>query len=648
VLVVNAFLAVRSTGANLAQYLTTMLLWAGCGFAVVMALRAQFRARVRERRAVEVAAEMIQRRRWSAAGVVLESVLARPMRAEPVRIRALTLLSMLLLRYERGEAALSVQEDLLSEDFADGLMVLTVKLSRAAALLREDRLFDADRAIADLRRGVARLRRFVADRAEELARARAAGNGNKPGPQGNAPGPGDDARGDGGLAEEGRDDDDDEALPDLAEAAQETIMSPSDDQDIVAQATAALGLIEMYRDVKTGHPTDAIDAYRAKLPAMRDALGHRVADVHALAARALDLLNRPDEAAAAYERATLLAPAAELHHRYIELDPLLGRYKPAAAPPAIMEVAPGAASSDFFSGSVMGAANAGESAAAPTNAPRGVVDTATAIRLLGQGILLGRLCLFGLFALAAALTVFGGAAPRWLGYRPDLSGILILLLAAWVLFIVLQRRSARSAGIVNGLVAAGAADAAEAQIAQVLRGPLMFGGPRAVAIYQLTLLRQTQQRWGDVARLSAALLKYRRVGRGPVAVPLRLLLAASSLELDDLKTARAALASLSSNPPGRPLSLAERLRVLGLQLDFHRRIQAWGAVISALPAKLELAELMPAGDAARAQATMAMAAQGLGLAEWHSWLRRRAELLADPARLCAAVPALSPLWAPRV
>jgi hypothetical protein len=277
-----------------------------------------------------------------------------------------------------------------------------------------------------------------------------------------------------------------------------------------------------------------------------------------------------------------------------------------------------------------------------------VVDTATAIRLLGQGILLGRLCLFGLFALAAALTVFGGAAPRWLGYRPDLSGILILLLAAWVMFIVLQRRSARSAGIVNGLIAAGATDAAEAQIAQVLRGPLMFGGPRAVAIYQLTLLRQTQQRWGDVARLSAALLNYRRVGRGPVAVPLRLLLAASSLELDDLKTARAALASLSSNPPGRPLSLAERLRVLGLQLDFHRRIQAWGAVISALPAKLELAELMPAGDAARAQATMAMAAQGLGLAEWHSWLRRRAELLADTARLCAAVPALSPLWAPRV
>jgi hypothetical protein len=87
---------------------------------------------------------------------------------------------------------------------------------------------------------------------------------------------------------------------------------------------------------------------------------------------------------------------------------------------------------------------------------------------------------------------------------------------------------------------------------------------------------------------------------------------------------------------------------MGLQLDFHRRIQAWGAVISALPAKLELAELMPAADAARAQATMAMAAKGLGLAEWQSWLRRRAELLADPTRLCAAVPALSPLWAPRV
>jgi tetratricopeptide (TPR) repeat protein len=651
VLVVNAFLAVRSTGANLAQYLTTMLLWAGCGFAVVMALRAQLRARLRERRAVEVAAEMIQRRRWAAAGMVLESVLARPMRAEPIRVRALTLLSMLLLRYERAEAALSVQDGLLSEDFADGLMVLTVKLTRAAALLREDRLFDADRAIADLRRGVSRLKRFVAERAEVLARARAAPGGGQPRPKRSGPGTdsADDASTDDPLAE--RDGDDDESLPDLVEAAQETILSPSDDQDIVAQATAALTLIEIYRDVKTGHPTDAIDAYRAKLPAMRDALGHRVADVHALAARALDLLNRPDEAAAAYERATLLAPAAELHHRYAELDPLLGRYKPAPAPPAIMELVPSAAISDILSGqAATAAAPSGAQDTQRSAQPQsqtGMIDAATGIKLLRRGILLGRLCMVGLFALAAALTVFGDDAPRWLGYRPDLSGILILLLAAWVVFIALQRRSARSASIVNGLLAVGATDAAEAQIAQVLRKGFMFGGPRAVAIYQLTLLRQTQQRWGDVAALSAALLNYRRIGRGPVAVPLRLLLASSSLELGDLKTARAALASLST-APSRPLSLGERLRILALQLDFHRRIQAWGAVISALPAKLELAELMSAGDAARAQATMAMAAQGLGLAEWQAWLRRRAELLADPARLCATVPALSPLWTPRV
>jgi tetratricopeptide (TPR) repeat protein len=636
ILVVNAFLAVSSSGANLARYLTTMLLWAACGFAVVMALRSQFRARLRERRAVEVAAEMIQRRRWATAGMVLESVLARPMRAEPIRVRALTLLSMLLLRFERGEAALSVQDDLLNEDFADGLMVLTVKLSRAAALLREDRLFDADRAIADLRRGVSRLKRFVADRAEALARARAAPSAQPRPKQTDGAGSADDAPADDPLAERHADAgaDDDQPLPDLAQAAQETILSPSDDQDIVAQATAALTLIEIYRDVKTGHPTDALDAYRAKLPALRDALGHRVADAHALAARALDLLNRPEEAAAAYERATLLAPAAELHHRYAELDPLLGRYKPAPAPGAIVELVPPSVPGDFLSDSSPPSPGQATTTAESSAAQRqpGTIDAASAIKLLRRGILLGRLCMVGLFALAASLTVFGDDAPRWLGYRPDLSGILLLLLAAWVLFIALQRRSARSASVVNGLLAAGVTDAAEAQIAQALRKPFMFGGPRAVAIYQLTLLRQTQQRRADVSALSAALLNYRRIGRGPVAVPLKLLLASSSLELGDLKTARAALASLSA-APGRPLSLAERLRILALQLDFHRRIQAWGAVISALPAKLELAELMSAGDAARAQATMAMAAQGLGLPEWQAWLRRRAELLADPARL---------------
>jgi predicted negative regulator of RcsB-dependent stress response len=99
-----------------------------------------------------------------------------------------------------------------------------------------------------------------------------------------------------------------------------------------APDSAGLALVEIYRDVKTGHPAEAIDIVQSRLPAMRAQLGHRVADVHALAARAYDLLDRDAEAAAAYERATLLSPAEELIRRYPELAPLGEKYTPAAAP----------------------------------------------------------------------------------------------------------------------------------------------------------------------------------------------------------------------------------------------------------------------------------------------------------------------------
>ena len=97
--------------------------------------------------------------------------------------------------------------------------------------------------------------------------------------------------------------------------------------------SAGLALVEIYRDVKTGHPDEAVQIFEQRLPVMRDQLGHRVADAYALAARAYDLLGREAEARDAYEKATLLAPPPELSRRYPEVQKLEGRYDPAIAPP---------------------------------------------------------------------------------------------------------------------------------------------------------------------------------------------------------------------------------------------------------------------------------------------------------------------------
>jgi tetratricopeptide (TPR) repeat protein len=96
--------------------------------------------------------------------------------------------------------------------------------------------------------------------------------------------------------------------------------------------SAGLALVEIYRDVKTGHPAEAIEMFEKQLQVLRRQLSHRVADAWALVARAYDLLDRRQDAQTAYDNATLLMPLAELTRRYPEISPLATKYQPAPAP----------------------------------------------------------------------------------------------------------------------------------------------------------------------------------------------------------------------------------------------------------------------------------------------------------------------------
>jgi len=210
-----------------------------------------------DQQALEAAGELVQLRRWPHAAELLRELLSRPSRTGALRSQGLIYLGSVLARYHRFDDAIAVFDHLLEHDLVDGGAAHGVRLGRAMAMLREDHLFDADRALAELRRTVAQ----------------------------------------------------------------------------AGVESAGLALVEIYRDVKTGHPDEAVAVFEQRLDVMRDQLGHRVADAYALAARAYDLLGRTAEAQDAYTRATLLAPLVELHRRYPEVQKLQGRYRPAAAPP---------------------------------------------------------------------------------------------------------------------------------------------------------------------------------------------------------------------------------------------------------------------------------------------------------------------------
>jgi hypothetical protein len=207
-----------------------------------------------EQQRVEQIGELVQLRRWPEAGIALEQYLSEPARTPQFRAQALVCLAPVLSRLHRFEDAIFVQSYLIDEQMVDPAGAVAMRIGRTMAMLREDRLFDADRAISELRRGP-------------------------------------------------------------------------------AAGTAMVALIEIYRDVKTGHPAEAIELFQKNLSIMRDQLGHRLADGYALAARAYDLLGREAEAQNAFKNATLLAPPGELFRRYPEVEKLAGRYQPAPAPP---------------------------------------------------------------------------------------------------------------------------------------------------------------------------------------------------------------------------------------------------------------------------------------------------------------------------
>jgi tetratricopeptide (TPR) repeat protein len=233
--------------------------------------------------------ELVALRRWPQAALVLEHMLSVPTRTPSGRVQALLYLATVLSRYHRFDDAIAVHNHLLDNYDLDQPTAHAVRLGRAMAMLREDHLFDADRAIAELRR-----RRNSAAREDEAA---------------------------------GGDDDTQEAADDAASS-----VAVATSMEIKPGDSAGLALIEIYRDVKTGHPAEAIELFAAKLPLLRKQLGHRVGDAYALLAKAHDLLSQPAEAQAAFEKATLLAPFSELLRRYPEIQSLSAKYRVAAAP----------------------------------------------------------------------------------------------------------------------------------------------------------------------------------------------------------------------------------------------------------------------------------------------------------------------------
>jgi hypothetical protein len=228
----------------------------------------------------------------------------------------------------------------------------------------------------------------------------------------------------------------------------------------------------------------------------------------------------------------------------------------------------------------------------------------------------------------------------WLAPKVDSTVGLLIIGAVWLALTYTSARGSRLAADSPALIASGDFEEAERHIDLALRSFSLFRTAKLQSLHHLALLRHAQRRWRESALLCQALLGQRLGSLQGLSKPSRLLLADSMMELGDLRGAHEALSGLGS----QRLSLNETLNLLAVQLDYEARVGAWATMVNGVMSKVQLAELMPAVNAARAQAMLALAALKSGRPDLSEWLRRRAELLGDAPALKKDRPILAELW----
>jgi hypothetical protein len=265
-----------------------------------------------------------------------------------------------------------------------------------------------------------------------------------------------------------------------------------------------------------------------------------------------------------------------------------------------------------------------------------MMSSDSAISYFRRGLTLGSAMKALLLAAAIASLLLRPLMPA----HVDTAVVLAVIGVVWIALSYRSIKGSRVAADSPSLIASGQFEQAEARIDEALRSFSLFRTVKLASLHHLAVLRHAQRRWGDTIALCRALLHQRLGTLQSLSKPTYLMLADALLELGDTNGARQAIAALGQYR----LSLNEAMTLLLIQLDCQQRSGAWTEMMSGVEAKVQLAELMPSAGAARAQAFLALAAKRTGKIEWMQWLRNRAALLDDAARMCSARPALRELW----
>lgn len=214
--------------------------------------------------------------------------------------------------------------------------------------------------------------------------------------------------------------------------------------------------------------------------------------------------------------------------------------------------------------------------------------------------------------------------------QPDaaLSLIFIVFVGFWLVYSLISARVAREIPHITELIETDD-DEAESMLATALRRKPLQYAVRLLLYHRLAVLRLRHRRYDEVACVCGELLSRQLGAAKSVEAHLLLMMAESRLQMRDHWGAWQALARLH----GHRLNLMQALQRLALQTRYEVEAGLDAAALQGLNQKIEMSELMPAGQCGSMHAMLALAAQRSKLADQADWLRRRAELLCAAEQL---------------
>lgn len=204
-----------------------------------------------------------------------------------------------------------------------------------------------------------------------------------------------------------------------------------------------------------------------------------------------------------------------------------------------------------------------------------------------------------------------------------------VVLLGWIVLALVSFHLARMLQMARILLGTGQTDNARVWLGRVMTGWSLSSRIQLVACQHLASSFSAKDGHEEVVSICHELLRHRLGRLKSVVVNTRLMLADSLLMLDRVGEAYEALKPLSD----LPLSLADRMKMLPIQLRYELRAGQPALAAESLPEKVRIAELLESPQAALVHAMLAKACRRQGMHAQAEFLIRRARLYADLAPL---------------